>query len=105
MIMCHDRSVDKSRPRVQVITMGDVARARGVPVERLLEDMCRNALVVRNDDGSYAPTNYAIQAGALIFVGHGDVVNGGSVGHDGGGSEDEGDDDANTGWGIDIDLD
>jgi hypothetical protein len=88
-----------------MITIGDVARARGVPVERLLEDTCRNALMFRNDDGSYAPTNYAIQTGALVFVGHGDMVDGNSVGHDGGGSEDDGGDDAKTGWGIDIDLD
>jgi hypothetical protein len=59
-----------------------------VPVEQLLNDMCRNALMVRRKDGSYAPTNYAIQAGALVFVGHDDT-----------------DDDAKTGWDIDIDLD
>jgi hypothetical protein len=83
--------MDKWRPRVEVITIGDVARARGVPVERLLEDMCRNALMFRNGDGSYAPTNYAIQTGGLVFVGYGAVVDG--VGHGGGGSEDDGDDD------------
>ncbi|HEY3606922.1 MAG TPA: hypothetical protein VGL06_05450 [Pseudonocardiaceae bacterium] len=44
--------------------------------------------MVRRKDGSYAPTNYAIQAGALVFVGHDDT-----------------DDDAKTGWDIDIDLD
>jgi hypothetical protein len=72
-----------------VITIEDVARARGVPVEELLEDMRRNALMVRNNDGSYAPTHYAIQTGALVFVGHGDA---------------DGDGDAKTGWDIDINI-
>jgi hypothetical protein len=60
-----------------------------VPVEELLEDMRRNALMVRNNDGSYAPTHYAIQTGALVFVGHGDA---------------DGDGDAKTGWDIDINI-
>jgi hypothetical protein len=81
-----------------VITIRDIAQARGMPVEQLLEDMCRNALMIRNDDGSYAPTNYAIQTGALVFVGQGDA-------DDDGGNQDNGGDDAKTGWDIDIDLD
>jgi hypothetical protein len=89
VITCHHRCVDKPRPRVEVITIEDVARARGVSVEQLLDNMFRNALMVRNNDGSYAPTHYAIQAGALVFVGHDDA--------DG--------DDAKTGWDIDINLD
>jgi hypothetical protein len=108
MIMCHHRHMDKSRPRVDVITIGDVVRASGVaieqlPIEQFWEDLRRNGLMVRDNDGSHALTNYAVQAGELVVVGHGDTEDDRSS-HDSGDRQDHSRD-THTGWDIDISID
>lgn len=105
MITCHHRCMDKTRPPIDTITIGDVVPARGVPVEqlpvqRLLEELCRNGLMLRNNDGSYAPTTYAIQTGALVAASHNDTDDN-RGGHDSEDKQDHGSD-VLTGWDINI---
>lgn len=97
--------MDKPRPCVDVITIGDLVPACGVPVEQLpiaqlLEHMCRNGLM-RHADGSYTLIHDTAQMGALVVVGHSDT-------DDDRDSPDSGDRqhdrDVTTGWDIDIDL-
>jgi len=90
-----------------VITIGDVARACGVsveqlPVQRFLEDLCRNGLMV-SSDGSYAPIRYAIQTGALVVASYDDTDDD-HGGYDSGDRRDHGGD-ALTGWDINISID
>jgi len=73
-----------------------------LPVEQLCEDLRRNGLMVRNNDGSYALTTYAVQTGTLV-VGHGDTDDDRGS-HDSGDRQDH-DGDAQTGWDIDIKID
>lgn len=108
MITCHHRDVDKSRPQIDVITIGDVVRARGVPVEQLpieqlWEDLCRNGLMVRNSDGSYTLTNYAVQTDTLVVACHGDTDSDRGT-HDSGDTQDHSGA-PHTGWDININID
>lgn len=100
--------MDKSQPRVDVITIGDVVRAGGVPVEQLpveqlWEDLRRNGLMVRNNDGSYTLTQHAVQADGLVVAGQGHTDDDRGS-HDRGDRQDHGGD-AQTGWDIDVNID